>query len=67
MRRVVAAKSGGMIPPDFALSFVDHKGNKQWIWLALDTQTREVVSVYIGDRDEAAAQKLRDALPPVDH
>ncbi len=29
-------------------SFVDNKGNKQWVWLALDADTREVVSVYIG-------------------
>ena len=46
-------------------SFVDHKGNKQWIWLALDTKTREIVGVYIGDRDELAARKLWDSLPPV--
>jgi insertion element IS1 protein InsB len=31
-------------------SFVDNKGNKQWIWLALDTDTREIVGVYIGAR-----------------
>jgi IS1 family transposase len=24
-------------------SFVDHKGNKQWVWLALDSKTREIV------------------------
>ncbi|MDJ0534547.1 MAG: hypothetical protein QNJ70_19045 [Xenococcaceae cyanobacterium MO_207.B15] len=24
------------------------KGNKQWVWLALDTTTREIVGVYIG-------------------
>ncbi len=41
-------------------SFVDHKGNKQWVWLALDSQTREIVGVHIGDRDERAARKLWD-------
>ena len=54
-------------------SFVDHKGNKQWVWLALDSQTREIVGVHIGgaaalasrDRDERAAKKLWDSLPPV--
>ena len=35
----------------------DHKGNKQWVWLALDANTREIVGVYSGARDEAAARK----------
>lgn len=29
-------------------SFVDKKGNKQWVWLALDADTREIVGVHIG-------------------
>lgn len=33
---------------DEAWSFVGDKGNKQWIWLALDVTTREIVGVYIG-------------------
>lgn len=28
-------------------SFVDNKGNKQWVWLALDANTCEIVGVYI--------------------
>ena len=31
-------------------SFVDNKGNQQWVWLALDAETREIVGVHIGDR-----------------
>ena len=46
-------------------SFVDNKGNKQWVWLALDAVTREIVGVYIGARDETAAQGLWDSLPAV--
>lgn len=46
-------------------SFVDNKGNKQWVWLALDADTREIVGVYIGARDEAAAQQLWASLPSV--
>jgi IS1 family transposase len=46
-------------------SFVDNKRNKQWIWLGLDVDTREIVGVYIGARDEAAAQQLWASLPPV--
>jgi insertion element IS1 protein InsB len=55
-------------------SFVDNKGNKKWVWLALDVKTREIVGVYIGDqlcwyaernRDEKAARKLWESLPSV--
>ena len=31
-------------------SRVDDKGNKQWVWLAQDVTTREIVGCYIGDR-----------------
>ena len=58
---------------------VNHKGNKQcgffgmndssqkkpWVWLALDADTREIVGVYIGARDEDAARKLWQSLPGV--
>ena len=46
-------------------SFVDNKGNQQWVRLALDANTREMVGVYVGVRDEAAAQQLWASLPPV--
>jgi IS1 family transposase len=46
-------------------SFVGHKGNKQWIWLALDRDTREIVGVAIGARDEATARQVWASLPSV--
>jgi IS1 family transposase len=46
-------------------SFVGHKGNKQWIWLALAPKTREIVGVYVGDRSRDGAQGLWKALPAV--
>ena len=46
-------------------SFVGNKGNKQWIWLALDVETREIVGVHIGDRSEQGAIKLWNSLPAV--
>ena len=46
-------------------SFVDNKGNKQWLWLALDKETREIVGVYIGKRDREAAKQLWSSLPAV--
>ena len=32
----------------------------------MDARTREIVGVYIGDRNEQAARKLWSSLPPVD-
>ena len=46
-------------------SLVGNLGDKEWIWLALDTKTREIVGVYVGDRNRDGAQKLWEALPPV--
>jgi len=46
-------------------SFVRSKDNKQWIWLALDVETREIVGVYVGDRSREGAQGLWAALPVV--
>lgn len=46
-------------------SFVDHKGNKQWVWLALDERTREIIGAYVGDRSRDSAKKLWAELPKV--
>ena len=51
---------------DEAWSFVGNKKNKQWIWLALDVKTKEIVGVYIGDRSEQGARGLWNSLPGVD-
>ncbi len=44
-------------------SFVGKKDNKQWVWLAQDRQTRQIVGVHIGDRGETGAQGLWDSVP----
>lgn len=46
-------------------SFVGNKQNKQWLWFALDEQTREIVGVFVGDRSRASAKALWQSLPPV--
>jgi insertion element IS1 protein InsB len=46
-------------------SFVDDKGDKQWVWLALDVETREIVGCFIGDRSAASALGLWQSLPEV--
>ena len=53
------------IEGDEAWSFVGSKGNKHWIWLAMNQQTREIIGVFIADRSEAGAQGLWDSLPAV--
>ena len=45
------------------LSFVGNKQNKKWIWIALDTDTPEVVGAYIGDRSHRGAKKLWLSIP----
>jgi insertion element IS1 protein InsB len=46
-------------------SFVYDKGDKQWIWLAIDVETREIVGVHVGDRSEEGARQLWNSLPNV--
>ena len=47
------------------MAFVGNKKNKQWIWLAIDRNTREIIGVHVGSRDHAGAQSLWESLPPV--
>ena len=46
-------------------SFVDSKGNQQWVWLAIDAEIREVIGCHIGDRSRASAKALWESLPGV--
>lgn len=58
-------KSRLTIQCDEMWSFVNDKGNKQWIWLALDVATREIVGVYVGARSQQGARQLWNSLPGV--
>jgi IS1 family transposase len=46
-------------------SFVGNKRRKQWIWLAMDAQSRAIVGVYVGNRSRRSAERLWKSLPPV--
>ena len=46
-------------------SFVENKANKKWIWLAIDRVSREIVGLYVGNRDRDAAEEFWKSLPPV--
>jgi insertion element IS1 protein InsB len=48
---VIPKEKGKLTPQmDELWSFVDDKKNKQWVWLAIDADTREIIGCYIGDR-----------------
>jgi insertion element IS1 protein InsB len=44
-------------------SFVGRKTNKQWVWIAIDVETEQVIAFYIGDRSRKSARKLWDRIP----
>ncbi len=39
-------------------SFVSHKDNKQWVWLAIDVETGEIVGSYTSSRDAQGAKDI---------
>ena len=46
-------------------SFFGSKDNKQWVWLALDADSREIIGVKVGDRSRQSAKQLWQSLPTV--
>ncbi|MFM7668408.1 MAG: hypothetical protein ACKO7D_09525 [Bacteroidota bacterium] len=39
-------------------SFVKNKKNKQWIWIAINKENREIIGLYIGTRSAKGAKGL---------
>ena len=46
-------------------SFVGKKTNRQWVWIAMDAATRQVIAFPVGDRSQASAEQLWANLPVV--
>jgi insertion element IS1 protein InsB len=44
-------------------SFVGNKANPQWLWLALDARSRQVLAFHVGDRSQKSARRLWNKLP----
>jgi IS1 family transposase len=44
-------------------SFVGRKENKQWIWIAMDAKSRQIIAFYVGDRSRESAKKLWELIP----
>jgi insertion element IS1 protein InsB len=44
-------------------SFVQKKANKQWIWIAMDAKTRQIMAFHVGDRSRGSAKELWANIP----
>ncbi len=44
-------------------SFVGKKANRQWVWIAIDAATRQVIAFHVGDRSQESAERLWASLP----
>lgn len=62
--RAAQKKAGDLtLEADELWSFVGKKRVVWWVWVALDADTRQVVAMVSGGRNEVTAQCLWDALP----
>jgi insertion element IS1 protein InsB len=44
-------------------SFVQKKAHKQWIWIAMDAKTRQIIAFHVGDRSRDSAKQLWANIP----
>jgi insertion element IS1 protein InsB len=51
------------VEADEIASFVQKKANKQWIWIAMDARSRQVIAFYVGDRSRRSAKRLWAKIP----
>ena len=45
-------------------SYVGHKGNKRWLWHAIDRETRKVLAYVFGERKDRVFLELKGLLEP---
>ena len=46
-------------------SFVGNKANRQWVWIAMDAATRQVIAFHVGDRSSQGGKALWEQIPIV--
>ena len=51
------------VEADEMSSFVQQKANKQWIWLAMDAKTRQIIAFHVGNRRRQSARRLWAKIP----
>ena len=44
------------VEADEMSSFVKKKANKQWVWIAMDKQTSQIIAFHVGDRRRDSAK-----------
>ncbi len=44
-------------------SFVGNKENKQWVWIAMDVKSWQIVAFHVGDRSRQSAKALWELIP----
>lgn len=52
------------IEADELWSFVGNKKNQQWVWIALDITSRQVIAFHVGGRGKRDALILWEKVPP---
>lgn len=60
---LVPSQPDDVLELDEMWSFVGRKSQKRWIWLALCRRTRQVVSYFIGERNEESCWRLWSWIP----
>jgi insertion element IS1 protein InsB len=45
-------------------NFVQKKANKQWIWIAMEAKSRQVIAFHVGNRSRRSAKRLWAKIPP---
>ena len=48
---------------DEMFSFVGNKENKQWVWIAMDVKSRQIVAFHVGDRSRQSTKALWQSIP----
>jgi insertion element IS1 protein InsB len=49
----------------YASTNCDKLSDKQWVWIAMDKQTRQIIAFHVGDRSYNSAKQLWANLPAV--
>ena len=64
---ILPAQADDVLELDEMGSFVGHKGQKRWLWVALCRRSGQVVAYVIGDRSSRTCRKLWQRIPPADY
>ena len=51
------------VEADARASFVQKKAHKQWMWIAMDAKTRQIIAFHVGDRRHTSAEHLWATIP----